>query len=111
MKRFFMSIPQAVGLVFTAMSTMHGREIFVLKMKEQSIYELAQKVIAEHGQGKKIEIKFTGLREKEKLNEVLFTEEERETMLENEQFFIILPDLARMSLSKSLYKGFDRISV
>lgn len=110
MMRFFMSIPEAVGLVFTAMAYMHGQEIFVLKMEEQSIYELAKKVIKENSNGKKVDIKFTGLREKEKLTEVLFTSEERENMLENDLFYIILPDQDRFTEAKKQYKNFSAVT-
>lgn len=109
MMRFFMSIPEAVGLVFTAMGNMHGQEIFVLKMEEQSIYELAKKVIKEHSTGKKVTIKFTGLREKEKLTELLFTSEEQKNMLENDQFYIILPDQIRFAEALKQYKDFTPV--
>lgn len=109
MKRFFMSIPEAVNLVFTAMEHMKGQEVFVLKMEEQSIYKLARKVIKENSNGKKVSIEFTGLREKEKLTELLFTKEEREHMLENDLFYIILPEDKRMKQQNYSYESFKPV--
>jgi UDP-N-acetylglucosamine 4,6-dehydratase/5-epimerase len=91
MKRFFMGIPDAVKLVFYAASITQGQEIIVLKMKEEKIYDLARRTIQEHQGDKKIRIKIIGKREREKFIEYLFTEEERELMLEKESFYIVLP--------------------
>src|SRR5258708_7654487 len=93
MTRFFMSIPDAVRLVFMATDSMYGQEIMVLKMPEENIYELARKTIAAHKNGKrKIEIKITGARDREKLTERLYTDEEKKWMVENDLFYIILPN-------------------
>ncbi|MBI2463477.1 polysaccharide biosynthesis protein [Candidatus Peregrinibacteria bacterium] len=95
MKRFFMTIPDAVKLVFIATANMKGREIFVLKMKERSIYELAKEVIAEYGQGKKIAIKVTGAREREKMTEKLFTDEEKNFMTDKKSYYVVRPEKTR----------------
>src|SRR3989344_931473 len=82
MTRFFMSINEAVDLIFRAFSDMKGQEIFVLKMIEHNILELANKTINENANGKTIKIKFTGRRNREKIKEQLYTEEERDTMID-----------------------------
>jgi len=92
MKRFFMAIPQAVSLVFSAAVMMEGEEIFVLKMPKKNIYELAQQTIKKYANDKEIEIAITGAREKEKLDERLYTDEETKSMIKTEDFFIILPN-------------------
>ncbi len=91
MARFFMSINEAVDLIFLATKKMRGQEIFVLKMPQENIFELAKKTIKEHAEGKEIEIKLIGAREREKTTERLFTDEEKEIMIEKELFYIILP--------------------
>ncbi|MCQ2256443.1 MAG: polysaccharide biosynthesis protein [Bacteroidaceae bacterium] len=79
--RYFMLIPEACKLVLEAGTMGNGGEVFVFDMGEPvKIADLAKKMI--HNSGKRnIEIKYTGLREGEKLyEEVLFKgEEERET--------------------------------
>jgi UDP-N-acetylglucosamine 4,6-dehydratase/5-epimerase len=102
MKRFFMSIPDAVKLVFLAALKMEGKEIFVLKMKEKKISTLAREVIKKHGKGKKILIKITGSLEREKLTEKLFTDEEKQYLVEKKSFNIIYPDKKTFLKKKSV---------
>lgn len=93
--RFFMQIPEAVELVFSAMELMYGGEIFVLKMKQGfNIAEYAQRVIDENANGKKIAITYIGLRPGEKLHEELMTEDEANVALEINSLFIIPGGLA-----------------
>ena len=67
--RFFMLIPEACKLVLEAGTMGHGGEIFVFDMGEPvRIVDLAKRMIKMSG-AKHIEIKFTGLRDGEKLFE------------------------------------------
>ena len=78
-RRYFMTIPEAVGLVLTASIFAQGGEIFVLDMgKPVKIYDLAKKLIKYKGlePGKDIKIKITGLRPGEKLYEEILMDEE-----------------------------------
>jgi len=90
MKRFFMEIKDAVSLVITAAVTMKGGEIFVLKMPEYNIYELAKKTISQETT-KKIDIIFTGSGSGEKICEELLTEMEKDRSEETESMWIIKP--------------------
>jgi FlaA1/EpsC-like NDP-sugar epimerase len=80
-QRYFMSIPEAVLLVFQAafMGSDQGGEIFVLDMGEPvKIVDLAENLIRLNNMEpyKDIDIVFTGLRPGEKLFEELLTAEE-----------------------------------
>lgn len=79
MKRYFMTIPEAVLLVFQAAAMGKGGEIFVLDMGEPiKIIKLAEELIKLQGLKpyEDIDIIFTGLRPGEKLFEELLTAEE-----------------------------------
>lgn len=73
--RFFMTIPEACGLVIQAGALDSDGEVLVLDMGEPvKIASLAKRLIAESG--KRVEIIYTGLRDGEKLHEVLFSDNE-----------------------------------
>jgi FlaA1/EpsC-like NDP-sugar epimerase len=73
--RYFMTIPEAVGLILQAGSMGHGGEIYVLEMGEPIlIRDLAEQMILLSGLrlGVDIQIEYTGLRPGEKLFEEVF---------------------------------------
>ena len=83
--RYFMTIPEAVGLILQSTTMSNGGEVFVLNMgKPVKIVDLAKKMIKISGLKEKsesnpngqIEIVFTGLRAGEKMHEELFISDE-----------------------------------
>ena len=74
--RYFMLIPEACKLVLEAGTKGHGGEIFVFDMgKPVKIADLAERMIRLSG-AKNVEIKYTGLREGEKLYEEVLNAKE-----------------------------------
>ena len=74
--RYFMLIPEACKLVLEAGTKGNGGEIFVFDMGDPvKIADLAKRMIAMSG-AKNVEIKYTGLREGEKLYEEVLNEQE-----------------------------------
>jgi FlaA1/EpsC-like NDP-sugar epimerase len=91
MKRFFMTIPEAVQLVLQASVLGSGGEVFLLDMGEPvKIVDLARDLIRLSGleEGRDIEIVYSGLRPGEKLFEELFIPGEEYRRTRHEKIFI-----------------------
>ncbi len=90
MKRYFMTIPEAVALVLQAAATGKNGDVFILDMGEPiKIVDLATELILLNNliPGKDIKIEYTGIREGEKLFEEVLTAEEGVIKTSHEKIF------------------------
>lgn len=111
MVRYFMTIPEAVQLVIQAGAFAKGGEVFILDMgKPVRILDLALDLIRLSGlePDEDIEIKFTGMREGEKLFEELLTDSEATTATQHERIFISKPSEINRTELLLQYKRFDK---
>jgi FlaA1/EpsC-like NDP-sugar epimerase len=95
MVRYFMTIPEAVGLVMTAGALAKGGEIFVLDMGRLiKMYDLATDLIRLSGYEPEVDIKIkeTGIRPGEKLFEELFLSDETVDKTTHEKIFMLKSD-------------------
>lgn len=90
MKRYFMTIPEAVALVLQASATGKNGDVFILDMGEPiKIVDLVEDLIKLYNlvPNKDIKIEFTGMREGEKLVEEVLTAEEGVIPTSHEKIF------------------------
>ncbi len=98
--RFFMTIPEAVGLILQAITYAKGGEIFVLDMGEPvKIYDLAESLIKLSGLEPNVDIPIviTGLRPGEKLYEEILMSEEGLESTKHDKIFIAEPSSLTMN--------------
>jgi len=89
MTRYFMTLSDAINLVFKATDNCFGGEVFVTKMPACRIIDLAKVLSKDHN--KELIYKVVGIRPGEKLHEELVSEYEAINTVEDENFRIILP--------------------
>ena len=81
MKRYFFHIDDAVNFIIRCISLVDNGEIFVPKMKEYNMKDLAMQISKKH--------KIIGLRQGEKTEEVLITDAEKEIAKQKSDMWII----------------------
>ncbi|WP_428389274.1 polysaccharide biosynthesis protein [Mucisphaera sp.] len=112
MTRYFMTIPEAAGLVLQAAGYAQGGEVFLLDMGEPiRVLDLAKRYLQQQGLEADVDvpIRITGPRPGEKLFEELAYDSEAMTPTEHERIRIwqtTPPDAASMS---QVFRTFDRL--
>jgi FlaA1/EpsC-like NDP-sugar epimerase len=93
MTRFFLTLPEAIGLLFQAVENSVGGETYVMKMPAFFISDVAKVLIKHYGNSHTL-IKEIGLREGEKMHEVLISEHEvHRSYTFNKDYYVVLPEL------------------
>ncbi|QYR23033.1 polysaccharide biosynthesis protein [Paenibacillus sp. sptzw28] len=108
MTRFFLTLQDAIQLLFKASEESLGGEIFVMTMPTCRIVDLAQVLMDAMGiEAKMIE---TGVRPGEKIHEILLTDHESTTtIVYDSEYLVILPtlDIPGLRQHYSQYKAVD----
>lgn len=99
MTRFWITLEQGVELVFKALEEAKGGETYISKIPSFRITDLA-KAMLPYGSMKEI-----GIREGEKLHEVMITRDDSRTTYEYDKHYIIYPHFDWLDLDKVLLPG------
>lgn len=96
MTRFFLTLEEAIGLLFTAAEVSIGGETFVMNMPACYIKDIAEVLMEHYGQ---VDIREIGAKPGEKLDEVLISRHEAlHSFCYDENYFVILPTNASIEL-------------
>ena len=93
MTRFFLTLSEAIALLFQAVENSVGGETFVMNMPSFYIKDLAQVLVKFYGNETTL-IEEIGVREGEKIHEILISEHESlKSYVFNKNYYVILPTL------------------
>jgi len=81
MKRYFFHVDEAINFLLNCLLLMKNGEIFIPKMKSFKIKDLANKISKKH--------KITGLRQGEKMDEILISNDEIKRAKENKNMWVL----------------------
>ena len=99
MTRFWITLEQGVELVFKALEESQGGETFISKIPSFKITDLALAM--------KSDVRLTeiGIREGEKLHEVMVTKDDSRTTYEYDNHYIVYPNYEWMNIERVLLPG------
>ncbi|SFR58498.1 UDP-N-acetylglucosamine 4,6-dehydratase (inverting) [Anaeromicropila populeti] len=99
MTRFWITLEQGVELVFKALEESKGGETYISKIPSFKITDLAKAMLPN------CEMQEVGIREGEKLHEVMVTKDDSRFTYEYEKHFIIYPNFEWLNIKDRLAKG------
>jgi len=100
MTRFWITLEEAVELVFYALKNSIGGEIFIPKIPSMKIVDLARAICPD------CEFEEIGIRPGEKLHETLISEDEARTTYDLGKYYVILPQF--LFKHKKLYEYYSQ---
>jgi UDP-N-acetylglucosamine 4,6-dehydratase len=103
MTRFLLTLEDAIKLVIIAANTGKSGEIFIKKAPSTNILFLTRSLYKFFK--KKEDIQFIGIRDGEKIHEILISKNEMLNAIEKKYFFIISPHKKNMDYEKYFSKG------
>lgn len=103
MTRFWISLNQGVDLVLKALFEAKGGETFIAKIPSFKITDLAQAMLPG------CEMPEIGIREGEKLHEVMITREDSFNTYEFDKYFIIYPHMSWCDMSRYDFAGGKKV--
>ena len=107
MTRFFLTLEDAIRLLFKASAESVGGEIFVMMMPTCRIVDLAEVMM--ESLGRRVPIVETGIRPGEKIHEILLTEfESQSTVVYDKEYLVIMPPLPIPGLAER-YAGYPKV--
>ena len=103
MTRFWITLDEAVDLVFKALQESKGGETYISKIPSFKIPDLARAM------GSEVELKEVGIRGGEKLHEVMVTEYDSFNVYEYEKHFIVYPQFEWWVQERCLTPGGKKV--
>ena len=103
MTRFWITLDEGVELVFKAIKESKGGEIYVSKIPSIKIVNLAKAILPD------CQLKEVGIREGEKLHEVMITEEDSRNTYEYKDTYIIYPQFDWWNLKEHFTEGGTKV--
>ncbi len=99
MTRFWMTLDKAVDLVMLAISMMKGGETFVYKNPSYKVTDVAKAIKTD------CELKEVGIREGEKLHEVMVTKDDSRMTYDYGDYYIVYPHFDWFSFEDHFHQG------
>ena len=103
MTRFWITLEQGVELVFKALEEAKGGETYISKIPSFHITDLAQAILPGCG------IEEIGIREGEKLHEVMVTKDDSRSTFEYDKHYIVYPNFDWVNMDKIVLPGGRRV--
>ncbi|MCQ2563586.1 MAG: UDP-N-acetylglucosamine 4,6-dehydratase (inverting) [Mogibacterium sp.] len=99
MTRFWMTLDKAVKLVIMAVKNMTGGETFVFKNPSYNVTDICKAMAPD------AKMKIVGIREGEKIHEVMITKDDSRTTYDYGNYYIIYPNFEWFDFKKSFKEG------